>query len=438
MARSPAYFRRGQEFEPIEPAGRIRTTIYNRDFRARCILDPDFQPDLDSLTRAISLMCEGPTAVHPKALPKTLPETGVTSDQAIEWLAPHVFNSAAYLGSELAAAHMDPPTPWITWATTQWNARLNQNLLHPATGPAARQLEQRVVSWLAPCFGMTGGHMTPGSTLANLTALWAARDCVGVTEVVASDMAHLSIAKAAHILGLKLRQIPTDRMGAMVEDALPSDLSRSALVLTAGTTSTGAVDPLALSGLAAWTHVDAAWAGPMRLTRMSDRLDGLEKADSVAVSAHKWLFQPKESALVFFKDVDKAHEATSFGGAYLAVPNIGVLGSHGAMATPLLATLMAWGREGLAARIENCIYVAEAIANHVDHDDRLELLARPVTGVVNWRPKDAHLFDGWHRSLPQGMASTVTLRGERWFRNVIANPNANASVIAEAMKAVNP
>jgi L-2,4-diaminobutyrate decarboxylase len=99
---------------------------------------------------------------------------------------------------------------------------------------------------------------------------------------------------------------------------------------------------------------------------------------------------------------------------------------------------MAWGREGLAARIEHCIYVAEAIADHVDRDDRLELLARPVTGVVNWRPKDAHLFDGWHRSLPQGMASTVTLHGERWFRNVIANPNANASVIAEAMKAVNP
>jgi L-2,4-diaminobutyrate decarboxylase len=80
---------------------------------------------------------------------------------------------------------MDPPTPWITWATTLWNASLNQNLLHPATSPAARDIEQRVVQWLASFFGMTGGHMTAGSTLANLTALWAARECAGVKEVVA-------------------------------------------------------------------------------------------------------------------------------------------------------------------------------------------------------------------------------------------------------------
>jgi len=361
---------------------------------------------------------------------------GVTSDQAIEWLAPHVFNSAAYLDTELAAAHMDPPTPWITWATTQWNARLNQNLLHPATAPVARQLEKQVVSWLAPYFGMTGGHMTPGSTLANLTALWAARDCAGVTEVVASDTAHLSVAKAAKILGLKLHQIPTDGMGAMLQGGLPSDLTRSALVLTAGTTSTGAIDPLALSGLAAWTHIDAAWAGPMRLTRMSDRLDGLEKADSVAVSAHKWFFQPKESALIFFKDVKKAHEAISLGGAYLAAPNIGVLGSHGAMAIPLLATLMAWGREGLAVRIERCIHLAQTIANSVSQDDRLELLALPVTGVVNWRPKDSQLFDRWNQALPQGMVSTTTIRGEKWFRNVIANPRANVLAITDAISAV--
>ena len=115
-------------------------------------------------------------------------------------------------------------------------------------------------------------------------------------------------------------------------------------MLTAGTTSTGAVDPLLL---------------------------------------------PKESALMFFKDVKRANEAISLGGAYLAAPNIGVLGSHGAMAIPLLATLMAWGREGLAARIERCIQVAEKIADYVSHDDRLELLAPPLSGVLNWRPKDS-------------------------------------------------
>lgn len=57
-----------------------------------------------------------------------------------------------------------------------WSAAMNPNLLHPDTAPTARQLEPLMMSWLAPAFGMHGGHLLPGSTLANLTALWAARD----------------------------------------------------------------------------------------------------------------------------------------------------------------------------------------------------------------------------------------------------------------------
>ena len=141
--------------------------------------------------------------------PVELPELGIGSITALNSLAPSILGGAARLGEVTSFAHMDPPTPWITWAVMLWNASLNQNLLHPATAPVARQIEQRVVAWLAPYFGMNGGHMTPGSSLANLTALWSARECTGIREVIASDGAHLSIAKAAHILGLKFRQFRT-------------------------------------------------------------------------------------------------------------------------------------------------------------------------------------------------------------------------------------
>lgn len=329
---------------------------------------------------------------------------------------------------------MDPPTPWITWATTLWNASLNQNLLHPATAPVARDVEERVVEWLAPFFGMTGGHMTPGSTLANLTALWAARECAGVEEVIASDSAHLSIGKAAHLLGLRYRTLPADPGGALVAESLPDDLTRVAVVLTAGTTITGAIDPLDLAGRAAWTHVDAAWAGPLRLSAHAGRLAGIEQADSVSMSAHKWLFQPKESALVLFRDTATAHAAISFGGAYLAVPNVGVLGSHGATAVPLLATLLAWGREGLAARIEHCVRLAEQLAEFVEGDSRLVLLAAPQTGIVVWRPGDSATFDGVSRNLPIGAASTTTIAGERWFRSVAANPNADIKLLISGLR----
>ena len=375
------------------------------------------------------MMTRDLSQVEPPDLPRSLPEKGIGPNSTLDVLAPSILGRASRLGGASSFAHMDPPTPWVTWAVTLWNASLNQNLLHPATAPVAREIEQRVVAWLAPFFGMTGGHMTPGSTLANLTALWSARECAGVDEVVASEAAHLSIAKAAHILGLGFRAIPVDVCGSMIPSELPDDLSRSALVLTAGATSTGAIDPLKLTGRAAWTHVDAAWAGPLRLSKHASLLAGIEFADSVAVSAHKWLFQPKESALVLFRDTEKAHAAVSFGGAYLAAPNVGILGSHGATAGPLLATLLAWGREGIGERIEHCMALSGRLKDFVLADSRLMLYAEPQTGIVVWRPKDKDTFERILQSLPVGSTSTTTITGERWFRNVAANPNADIEML---------
>jgi len=397
-------------------------------------VDGEFLNNRQGLLRAIDLLGSAFHDGNPFQLPAQLPETGIGSDAALDALAPSILGSAARLGAPLSFAHMDPPTPWITWATTLWNASLNQNLLHPATAPVARGIEEQAVAWLAPFFGMTGGHMTPGSTLANLTALWAARECAGVLEVVASDSSHLSVAKAAHILGLRYRALPTDHCGALVADSLPSDLKRVAVVLTAGTTATGAIDLLDLSGRAAWTHVDAAWAGPLRLCAHADRLSGIDRANSVSVSAHKWLFQPKESALILFRDTATAHAAISFGGAYLAVPNVGVLGSHGATAVPLLATLLAWGRTGIAARIERCVSLADRLAEFVDSDSRLRLLAQPRTGIVVWRPRDSGTFDRLSRKLPTGATSITTIAGERWFRMVAANPNADIDLLIDGIQ----
>src|ERR1700719_842252 len=67
---------------------------------------------------------------------------------------------ACRLDAPTAFAYMDPPTPWLTWAMALWNSSLTQNLLHPATAPVARHIEEKVIAWLAPFFGMQGGHMT--------------------------------------------------------------------------------------------------------------------------------------------------------------------------------------------------------------------------------------------------------------------------------------
>ncbi|MEZ5165588.1 MAG: pyridoxal-dependent decarboxylase [Acidimicrobiales bacterium] len=269
--------------------------------------------------------------------------------------------------------------------------------------------------------------MLPGSTVANLTALWAAREA-GCTEVVSSTRSHLSIRKSAHLLGLRHR--------AVEHWHDPGTLDRSAVVLTAGQTSTGEIEPLDAAPAARWRHVDAAWAGPLRFSdRHGHRLDGIEDADSVAVSAHKWLFQPKESALVLFADSASAHASISLDATYLAVPNVGLLGSHGAVAAPLLATLLAYGRRGIAAVIDHSMALADQLFALVDAHDALVARSAPQSGVVLWRhanrPTAAVVA-----ALPADVVlSTTTLDRLAWLRSVAANPMADPASIVDAVVA---
>lgn len=180
-------------------------------------MDKEFAADRRGLVHALSL----PTDLRQNGdvvfeLPDVFPEVGIGARATLDMLAPSVLGGACRLDAPTAFAHMDPPTPWLTWAMALWNSSLNQNLLHPATAPVARHIEEKVIAWLAPFFGMQGGHMTPGSTMANLTALWSARECAGVAEVVTSGNAHLSIAKAAHLLGLRYRSLPSSLLGALL------------------------------------------------------------------------------------------------------------------------------------------------------------------------------------------------------------------------------
>lgn len=352
-------------------------------------------------------------------IPKSFPINGRDEAEVFGWFKHQIETQSAMLGSELAFAHMDPPTPEIASDLVGLNARFNQNLLHPDLSPFATQAEQLVIEWIAPAFGMTAGHMCSGSTLANLTALWCAREA-GAKRVIASADAHISIAKSAHILGMPFQAVAVTPSGQL-DRALISGLKDAAIVLTAGTTGRGVIDDLKPVE-AAWVHVDAAWAGPLIFTKYAKRMAGIEHADSVAISAHKWLYQPKESAIIMFADPD-ATRAISFGGDYLAVPNVGVQGSRGASAIPLLATLLTWGQAGLAQRIEKNMADAEMLAEYLKNDLRTELKQLPETGVLNWRPinNDA---DRMFVRLGE-IVSKTKIGGETWVRQVAANPNAN-------------
>ncbi len=377
-----------------------------------------FEVDLEGLRSATEMLASSEIRTATE-LPTDPPATGLGATTALEMMAPVLLDNARDLGAPGFFAHMDPPTPWITWAISQWTASRNQNLLHPDVAPTARDLEQRVVGWFAPVFGMDGGHMTPGSTIANLTALWAAREA-GCDEVAATSNAHLSVKKSAQILGLRYREIDWDE---------PGPLGSTVAVITAGATSTGEIEPLDAADTARWRHVDAAWSGPLLLSDAHRHLlDGIEEADSVAVSAHKWLFQPKESAFVFFADTEPANRSISLDGAYLAVPNIGVLGSHGACAAPLAGTVLAYGLDGIASWIDQTMVLADRLHRLVNLHPGLEARTAPQSGVVNWRRLD--------RKLPTSdevFVSTAVIEGETWLRSVAANPMADPDLVVSAI-----
>ena len=392
--------------------------------------DQSFTPTKSDLDFGITPLFKSLTDNAKDSFPDKLPEFGIGERTTIEKLAPVVFGDAANLGSPNAFAHMDPPTPWITWVTTLWNASLNQNLLHPDVSPKAMLFEKQVIRWLSPLFGMNGGHMTPGSTISNLTALWVARDTMGVKDIVASKAAHLSIQKAANLLGLNLKKININAKGEMDLNSIPRDLSRSALVLTAGTTITGAIDNLNLKQNAAWVHVDAAWAGPLRISnKYSHLLKGVEHANSVAISGHKWFFQPKESGLIFFRDTESANKTISANSGYLSSANVGLLGSHGAIGLPMLATLMAWGKQGLIERLEKTMELSVQLWTSLQNNPNVIVFDQPVTGVILWRPKDNIDTKELFTKMPIGSASLVTLNDKYWIRHVAANPQADVKAL---------
>jgi aromatic-L-amino-acid/L-tryptophan decarboxylase len=219
---------------------------------------------------------------------------------------------------------------------------LNQNVTAWRSAPAAVTIERVVVRWLAESLGCRGftGSLTGGGSSANLMALAMAREArepgndAGVRPgavVYASAEVHMSIPKALALLGLghqALREVPVDETFRMRVDELErlvvADLAAGrrpmAVVATAGTVNTGAIDPLpAISEVARrhglWMHVDGAY-GALAALATPGAFAGLGLADSISLDAHKWLYQPLDCGCLLYRDAAAARAAFSHTGDY--------------------------------------------------------------------------------------------------------------------------
>jgi glutamate/tyrosine decarboxylase-like PLP-dependent enzyme len=211
-------------------------------------------------------------------------------------------------------------------------------------GPGAVRMENMLIRWVADLVGYppsAGGNIASGGSVATLAAIAAARDAHGLrgadfsTAVVyLTAQAHHCIEKALHIAGMgetQVRFVPMDNRYRMRPDALARAIAADRreglrpwlVIAAAGTTDTGAVDPLdSLADIAArercWYHVDAAYGGFFLLTEQGrEALRGIERSDSVVLDPHKGLFLPYGSGIVVVREAGRLVAAHDYSGHYM-------------------------------------------------------------------------------------------------------------------------
>ena len=347
------------------------------------------------------------------------------------------------------------------------------------TSPAATELEQTTMEWMRRLLGVPEhlkGVIQDTASTATLSAVIAGRDAAWRrsgrdADIVfyASNEAHSSVLKAARLAGFRpdqLRSVPTDETLAMRADALAnmmaSDVAAgrvpAVVVVTVGSTSSAAIDPVRATGEiacrhGAFFHVDAAWAGSAAIVpEFRAVFDGLELADSVVMNPHKWLGVNFDCSLLFIRDLPAWLETFSLTPEYLKSAHDADVVNYRDWGIPLgrrFRALKLWfvlrseGAESLRARIREHVRLGELFGSWVDGDAAFERMAPVSFALVCFRHRpagmaEAALDDHNRRLLDRINASGkvhligTVLRGRFVIRMAIGQRNTAERNVREA------
>lgn len=383
--------------------------------------------------------------------------------------ASHHLQHPRYIGHQCSV-----PLPATAWLGALSDLLNNGSAVYEM-GPAAVAMERAVVRWLCSRAGFdplgADGVLTHGGSAGNLTALLAARQASAPYDVweegcrapgefciVASDQAHYSVRRAAQILGLGaggVLTVATDARFRLRLDDLQQVLDRArgegrvvlAVVASAGSTATGAIDPL--EGVAdlcgargLWLHVDGAHAGAMVVSdQLRGRLAGIARADSLVIDAHKMLLMPALATAVLFREGGRSYETFSQQASYLFDRSARQEWFNPAHRTlectkrmlglNLYAALWTLGTDFFAGFQERMQALAGRFADLLEARPGWELAVRPEANIVCFRylpegggDPDALQAGLRDRIIQEGSFYLVktTLRGRTWLRTTLINP----------------
>ncbi|HEX2501161.1 MAG TPA: pyridoxal-dependent decarboxylase [Methylomirabilota bacterium] len=344
-------------------------------------------------------------------------------------------------------------------------AALNVNAMLWRTSPAATELEEVVLDWLRQLLGLPAGFrgvIYDTASISTLCALAAAREAAGLDvreqgmagradlprlRVYTSEQAHSSVEKGAIVLGLGrggVRKIPTDAEFRMDPSALSRAVAEDraagwrpiAVCATIGTTGTTSVDPVpAVADVAAreglWLHVDAAYGGVAAiLPERREVLAGCERADSIVVNPHKWLFTPIDCSALFCRRPDVLKRAFTLVPSFLQTPEGSAVENYmdwgpqlgrRFRALKLWMVLRAFGRSGIEARLREHMRLGRLFAEWVDGDPDWERIA-PVpfsTVVFRLRPRGWAADDSRLNGLNERLLEGVNASGDVFLSHVV-------------------
>nr|WP_315596798.1 putative pyridoxal-dependent aspartate 1-decarboxylase [uncultured Cupriavidus sp.] len=456
-----------------------------------------------------------------------LPENPTAPKLHADHLLHDVFRHVMPVASPTFVGHMTSSLPSFMPSLAKIVAALNQNVVKLETSGALTGLERQVIGmlhrlvfgrehdfyaqWLHSAEHSLGAFCSGGTT-ANLTALWASRNHVlrardgfaGINSaglvaalrhygydglaIVVSERGHYSLRKAADLLGIgrdNLIPVAVDQDGRMrvdrlretLQDLRQRNIRPMAIVGIAGTTETGAVDPLdeiadVAQEVGCHFHVDAAWGGATLLSeRERGRFAGIERADSVVIDAHKQFYVPMGAGMVLFRDpawtqdiIQHANYIVRKGSVDLGRHTLE--GSRGAAAVMLYANLHLLGRKGLATLIDTGIDNAKYFASLIEQQPDFELDSRPQLCILTYRyipePVRAALASAsagqrepilealdaltisiqeMQRDAGRSFVSRTQLTSSQWdgraiavFRVVLANPDTTHEILRDILE----
>ena len=373
-----------------------------------------------------------------RAVARAVPDEPLGDEELFSYLRSLLFDYATYCGHPRFMGYITGPGTVPGAVADLLTAGVNMNVGGWRLAPSATEVELALVRWFAQQFGLpalAGGLLVSGGAMANFVSLKIARDDKAMWDVrndgvaagppmvlYASQEVHVVTDRAADMLGLganAVRKIPTDRGHRMRIDALRQAIARDredgnmpfAVVGTAGTVTTGAVDPLGdiadvCQQEQLWFHVDAAYGGPAVLADdLRPLFAGIDRADSIAFDPHKWLYTPHSGGCALIRDGSKQgvsflvapayiHEDKELTGHGVDLGGLGPQFSRGFQALKVWVSLLAHGRRAYSERISHDAALARYMGQRVEANPELELAAPVGLSICCFRYVPAGLEPG--------------------------------------------